>query len=325
MTKYKATDKKKQDIMVKHTKKKRKNGVLAYFMEKLVSEHLVSANTLELIKECNTFMMMVADENLEKKKQHKGNSCKNRFCPICAWKKARKDALALSVMMAYLKQEEKKEFIFLTLTAPNVSAEELNDEIKHYNQSFQRLMQRKEVRQVVKGYARKLEITYNEERDDYHPHFHVLIAVNKSYFTDTKQYISRDRWLELWQQVTKNPLITQVDVRKVRNGRDDKVYEIAKYSAKDSDYLQNQNVFEVFYNALKGKRLIVFSGLFKEAMTKFKNGELDDYKEKDMTKYVYAIMYNWGDKKYLELEKRLLTDDELQEVNGQLIDEKDVD
>ena len=325
MTKYKATDKKKQDIMVKHTKKKRKNGVLAYFMEKLVSEHLVSANTLELIKECNTFMMMVADENLEKKKQHKGNSCKNRFCPICAWKKARKDALALSVMMAYLKQEEKKEFIFLTLTAPNVSAEELNDEIKHYNQSFQRLMQRKEVRQVVKGYARKLEITYNEERDDYHPHFHVLIAVNKSYFTDTKQYISRDRWLELWQQVTKNPLITQVDVRKVRNGRDDKVYEIAKYSAKDSDYLQNQNVFEVFYNALKGKRLIVFSGLFKEAMTKFKNGELDDYKEKDMTKYVYAIMYNWGDKKYLEIEKRLLTDEELKEVNGQLIDEKDVD
>ncbi|WP_277580131.1 hypothetical protein [Staphylococcus equorum] len=44
-----------------------------------------------------------------------------------------------------------------------------------------------------------------------------------------------------------------------------------------------------------------------------------------MTKYVYAIMYNWGSKKYLELEKRLLTDAEMQEVNGQLIDEKDVD
>ena len=322
MTKYKTTNKKKQDIMVKHTKKKRKNGVLAYFMEKLVLEHLVSANTLELIKECNTFMMMIADENLEKKKQYKGNSCKNRFCPICAWKKARKDALALSVMMAYLKQEEKKEFIFLTLTAPNVSAEELNEEIKHYNHSFKKLMERKEVKAIVKGYARKLEITYNEERDDYHPHFHVLIAVNKSYFTDTKQYISRDRWLELWQQVTKNLLITQVDVRKVRNDRDDKVYEIAKYSAKDSDYLQNQNVFEVFYNSLKGKRLIVFSGLFKEAMKKFKNGELDDYKDKDKTKYVYAIMYNWGNKKYLELEKRLLTDEEIEEVNGKLIDER---
>src|SRR5699024_12539922 len=99
---------------------------------------------LEIVNKCNTIKIKVADEKLEKKKQHKRNTCKNRFCPICAWKKSRKDALALSVMMAYLKQEEKKEFIFLTLTAPNVPADELNDEIKHYNQSFQRLMQRKE-------------------------------------------------------------------------------------------------------------------------------------------------------------------------------------
>src|SRR5699024_7228655 len=325
MTKYKATDRKKQDIMVKHTKKKKKNGVLAYFMEKLVSENMVSANTLELIKECNTFMMMIADENFEKKKQHKGNSCKNRFCPICAWKKARKDAFALSVMMSYLKQEEKKEFIFLTLTAPNVPADELNDEIKHYNQSSQRLMQSKEVKIVVKGSARKLGISYNEERDDYHPHFPVLIAVNKSYFNNSWSYIKRDRWLELWQQVTKNPLITQVDVRKVRSLKENRIFEIAKYSTKDSDYLQNQKVFEVFYKALKGKRLIVFSGLFKEAMTKFKNGELDEYKEKDLTKYVYAIMYTWGGRDYLEMEKRYLTDEELEEINGKFIDEKEVD
>ena len=325
MIKYKATDKKKQDIMEKSTSKKRKNGVLAYFMEKLVLENLVTENTLRLIKECNTFMMMVADESMEKKKQHKGNSCKNRFCPICAWKKSRKDALALSVIMAYLKQEEQKEFIFLTLTAPNVPADELNEEIKHYNHSFKKLMERQEVKKVVKGYARKLEITYNEERDDYHPHFHVLIAVDKNYFNNSWSYIKRDRWLELWQQVTKNPLITQVDVRKVRNGRNDKVYEIAKYSAKDSEYLINQDVFEVFYNALKGKRLIVFSGLFKDAMTKFKNGELDHYKEKDRTEYVYAIMYNWGGRKYLEMEKRYLTDDELEEINGKLIDEKEID
>lgn len=325
MTKYNPKNKKNQDIMDKSTKKKRKNGVLAYFMERLVSENLVSENTLELVKECNTFMMMVADETLEKKKQHKGNTCKNRFCPICAWKKSRKDALALSVMMTYLKQEEKKEFIFLTLTAPNVEADELENEIKHYNHSFQKLMQRKEVKNIVKGYARKLEITYNEERDDYHPHFHILITVNKSYFTDTKQYINRDRWLELWQQVTKNPTITQVDVRKVRNSKDNKVFEIAKYSAKDSDYLINQEVFEVFYNALKGKRLIVYSGLFKKAMTKFKEGKLDEYKEKDLTKYVYAIMYNWGGKEYLEIEKRLLNDEELEEINGKLINEKEVD
>src|SRR5699024_12313871 len=122
----------------------------------------------------------------------------------------------------------------LTLTAPNVPAEELNDEIKHYNHSFKKLMERKEVKNIVKGYARKLEITYNEERDDYNPHFHVLIAVDKNYFNNSWSYIKRDRWLELRQQVTKNPLITQVDVSKVRSLKENSIFEIAKYSAKDS-------------------------------------------------------------------------------------------
>src|SRR5699024_6861978 len=103
MSKYTVKNKKKQDIMDKSTKKKRKKGVLAYCIEKLVAESLVSENTLELVKECNTVMMMVADETLKKKKQPKGNACKNRCCPICAWKKSRKDALALAVMRAYLK------------------------------------------------------------------------------------------------------------------------------------------------------------------------------------------------------------------------------
>src|SRR5699024_10558301 len=126
MSKYNPKNKKKQDIMDKSTKKKSKNGVLAYFMEKLVSENIVYESTLRHIKQCKTIMMIVADESMKKKKHHKVNTCKNRFCPICAWKKSRKDALALSVMMAYLKKEEKKELVFLTLSAPNVPADELN-------------------------------------------------------------------------------------------------------------------------------------------------------------------------------------------------------
>jgi len=334
--------------MDKYTKKKRKNQVLVKFIKSFVSEA-----SLELIEDCNTFMMFVSDEKLEKKKQHKGNSCKNRFCPICAWRKAKKDALALSVQMKYIKEEHQKEFIFLTLTAPNVSADELEDEIKHYNHSFKKLMERKEVKTIVKGYARKLEITYNKERfitekmykkaqdyydskglkvddnnpnyDTYHPHFHVLIAVNKSYFSDTKQYINRDRWLELWQQTTDNPAITQVDVRKVRENNNKEVSEVAKYSAKDSDYLVDEKVFETFYKALKGKRLIVQSGLFKESMKLWKEGKLDKYKEIDMTEYVYALMYKWGQGDYVEQEKRLLTEDEQKEINGQLFDEMEIE
>ncbi|EFF27283.1 replication protein [Enterococcus faecium E1679] len=269
-------------------------------------------------------VLMVADKTMEKTKLHRSNNCDNRFCPICAWKKSRKNALKISVLMQYLREEEKKEFVFLTLTAPNVKADELDDEIKHYNKSFQRLMQRKEVKSVVKGYVRKLEVTYNKERDDYHPHFHVILAVNKSYFTDTKAYIARDRWLELWQKSTKNNLITQVDVRKVKATDNKKeVSEIAKYSAKDSDYLEDEKVFDTFYKSLSGKRLIVYSGLFKDASKLYENKELEKYKELDPTQYIYQIFYHWGQQKYLETEKKLMTEDMQKEVNNQMLDEED--
>ncbi|HBG3196791.1 TPA: protein rep [Staphylococcus aureus] len=305
--------------MEKYTQKKLRNQLL----QTLIGKH-VSDKSFERIKECNTFLFMVADKTMEKTKLHRSNNCDNRFCPICAWKKSRKNALKISVLMQYLREEEKKDFVFLTLTAPNVKADELDDEIKHYNKSFQRLMQRKEVKSAVKGYVRKLEVTYNKERDDYHPHFHVILAVNKSYFTDTKAYISRDRWLELWQKSTKNNLITQVDVRKVKATDNKKeVSEIAKYSAKDSDYLEDEKVFDTFYKSLSGKRLIVFSGLFKDASKLYENKELEKYKELDPTQYIYQIFYHWGQQKYLETEKKLMTEDMQKEVNNQMLDEED--
>lgn len=305
-------------FMEKYTQKKLRNQLL----QPLIGKH-VSDKTFERIKECNTFLFMVADKTMEKTKLYRSNNCEHRFCPMCAWKKSRKNALKIGVLMQYLREEDNKEFVFLTLTAPNVKAEELNDEIKHYNKSFQRLMQRKEVKSVVKGYVRKLEVTYNKERDDYHPHFHVILAVNKSYFTDTKAYIARDRWLELWQQSTKNNLITQVDVRKVKVTDNKKeVSEIAKYSAKDSDYLEDEKVFDTFYKSLSGKRLIVYSGLFKDASKLYENKELEKYKQLDPTEYIYQIFYHWGQQKYIETEKKLMTEGMQKEVNNQMLEEE---
>ncbi|NKE86062.1 protein rep, partial [Staphylococcus arlettae] len=272
-------------------------------------------------EDCNTFLSFVADKTLEKQKLYKANSCKNRFCPVCAWRKARKDALGLSLMMQYIKQQEKKEFIFLTLTTPNVQNEQLEDEIKHYNKSFKKMVERKKVKSIIKGYVRKLEITYNKKRDDYNPHFHVLIAVNKSYFTDKRYYISQQEWLDLWRDVTGISEITQVQVQKIRQNNNKELYEMAKYSGKDSDYLINQKVFDAFYKSLKGKQVLVYSGLFKEAKKKLKNGDLDYLKEIDPTEYIYQIFYIWKQKEYLASELYDLTEQEKREINHKMIDE----
>ncbi|SCU06743.1 Replication protein [Staphylococcus aureus] len=276
---------------------------------------------MDLVQDCNTFLSFVADKTLEKQKLYKANSCKNRFCPVCAWRKARKDALGLSLMMQYIKQQEKKEFIFLTLTTPNVQNEQLEDEIKHYNKSFKKMVERKKVKSIIKGYVRKLEITYNKKRDDYNPHFHVLIAVNKSYFTDKRYYISQQEWLDLWRDVTGISEITQVQVQKIRQNNNKELYEMAKYSGKDSDYLINQKVFDAFYKSLKGKQVLVYSGLFKEARKLLKNGDLDYLKEIDPTDFIYQIFYIWKQKEYLASELHDLTEQEKRELNHQMIDE----
>ena len=55
-----------------------------------------------------------------------------------------------------------------------------------------------------------------------------------------KAYISQKEWLEMWRDVTGNSEITQVHIQKVKQNNNKELYEMAKYSGKDNDYLINQ-------------------------------------------------------------------------------------
>lgn len=337
-----------EEIIEKCTQKRLKNPKFNDYISPLISNKMG-----ELIKDCGTFLMLLGDLKLENKKLHSGNFCKNRFCPMCSWRLACKDSLEISILMEHLRKEENKDFIFLTLTTPNVTGDKLNEAIKDYNLAFKRLMQIKEIKTIVKGYIRKLEVTYQKEKyitkdlwklkkdyykkkgleigdlepnyNTYNPHFHIVLTVSKSYFTQTKQYISQERWLNLWRKATRNDSITQVDVRKAKINDYKEVYELAKYSAKDSDYLVSRPVFETFYKALKGKQVLVFSGLFKEAHKMYEKGELDIYKKKDEIQYFYMLYYNWHKKEYEESSLRELTIEEFEKINNKLISEMEIE
>lgn len=315
----------KNNTIEKCTKKKLKNPKFSSYIEPLISKKM-----MKLINECGDLLMFLSDFEMENKKLHKGSFCKNRFCPMCSWRMACKDSLKISILMEHLKKDGNKEFIFLTLTAPNVKGDKLEEEIRKYNKSFDKLMKRNEVKNIVKGYIRKLEVTYNSDMssksyDTYHPHFHVVIAVNKTYFKKSDLYINQQRWLELWQEATGDSSITQVDVRKSRANNLKEVYELAKYSAKDSDYLISRPVFETFYKALKGKRFIVYGGLFSEANIMYENGELDCYKVRDEIEYVYMMCYQWKQREYENTKIRELTPEEKKQFNKNLVDVIEID
>ncbi|MGR4025233.1 protein rep, partial [Bacillus sp. ZZQ-131] len=102
--------------------------------------------------------------------------------------------------------------------------------------------------------------------------------------------------------------------------------EVAKYSAKDYEMSVSQEVFDVFYLALKGRQLIVYGGLLKDYAKKYEDGELDKYKSTDKNEYYYRLIAMWNkDLMKFEQEYQELSESEKQEYNGHLINEVDVE
>ncbi|MGL5543307.1 MAG: protein rep, partial [Fusobacteriaceae bacterium] len=101
------------------------------------------------------------------------------------------------------------------------------------------------------------------------------------------------------------------------------VMELATYSAKSNDILYSKSVFDVFYNALKGKRLIVFNGLFKEVLKQYKNGELRDFEESDSVIYIAMEWYKYMAQKGYELFR--IDDIQISDLQKLYIDEVEID
>lgn len=233
------------------------------------------------------------------KKLTKASFCKERLCVGCQMRRSLKCfATTTKIMHWILNEHPKMQFIFLTLTVPNVPLEQLEDTVSHLFDSWKKLTNRRGVKRIMKGYLRCLEITFNHKRNDYHPHFHALIVVNKSYFTD-KTYIKRNDWLKLWKESTQQPGITQVDVRKVKADTEEDLAkacaEIAKYSTKtwstaskksNRQFMNEQmeldfgveghlwiredaettaDIVVDLASILKGRRLLQYGGLMRDA------------------------------------------------------------
>lgn len=328
------------DLTGKYTPKKDLNRKATAYIEKHVT-----VKSIVRFETCSEFLLFLTNEEKSVKRLHKTYACENRFCPICTWKTAKKDAIKLSVMFDAVKEIESKEFLFLTLTSPNCGAEELSEELDRFNKAINKLFKRRNVARVVKGYVRKIEVTTDQEQfitakafkrkknyfemrglkvgdpnptfNTYNPHVHAVVVVNKSYFNKANEFISKEEWLTMWQECMEDKSITQVDAKKVRaTGNSNAVLEIAKYAAKGSDLYHSETVFDTFYTALKGRQLLVYSGMMKDYAKKYEAGDLDRFKEKDENVYTHLLRSLWKGSKY-DSKLRELSLEEFEKFNKQ--------
>jgi len=301
----------------------------------------------DLCATCLLFKVMSDDS----KKLHSAHFCQVRLCAMCSWRRE----LKVKSQLGQVVEEasiEKYRFLLLTLTCKNVSGEELSATIDNLFASYQRLFQLSRIRKSVVGWFRALEIThdtkrkitkkmYNERKDYYirhglqagdpnpnfnmyHPHFHVMLAVEPDYFKDPNKYIEHEEWQAMWKQsmrVNYNPM---VNIKIVRNIKGKGIKETAKYTVKEVDYIVHEDkpltdeIVRTLDRALHARRLVAYGGLLRQIHKRLNLDEnidaevnIDGEEEtiKNEPKYLQEYKWSVGYKNYVLVETNI-------DVNG---------
>lgn len=236
------------------------------------------------------------------------SSCRVRLCPICTWRRSLKIFAQTKEIVDTIAERYGYRWVMLTLTIKSVDAANLSSCLDQLLQGWNRLMQLKAVKAVCKGWYRSLEIVHdcnpfitqamwdgdkerhiksrkawykahgykvgdvNPNYDLYHPHFHALICVSPSYFAG-RAYIKQAAWGELWQDALRVDYVPRVDIRSVKGATMEEissaVCEVAKYAAKDSDYIVPDDwdltveTVKTLDAALNGRRLVAYGGIMR--------------------------------------------------------------
>lgn len=285
----------------------------------------------EKVCDCAECLAFRRDNETGRLRLYQAYFCKVRLCPMCAWRRSLKIAYHNKLIVEEANRQYRPAWIFLTLTVKNVEGDHLKQTITDMMQGFRKLFQYKKVKSGTLGFFRALEITKNHEENTYHPHFHVLIPVKRSYFTG-KSYIKQAEWTSLWKRAMKLDYTPIVHVQRVKGKKgidaeaiekevreameeQKAILEISKYPVKDTDVIRGNEVTEenldtVYYldGALASRRLIGYGGILKEIhqelnLTDAEDGDLIriEEDEDEVANETFEVMAHWhvGIKNYI--------------------------
>lgn len=218
------------------------------------------------------------------------NFCRLRICPMCQ----RRRSLKVGAEFHRIMDDLSCSWVHLVLTVPNCSSDMLSNLLDTMQIVSSRLFRYAPIKKAFNGLFRCTEITYNSYRGDYHPHFHCLVAVDKSYFTSRK-YIKADivrrvwtalmtacqsgvdvrrksdKWIDEYISTFDDSLLYQIHMRKADSSA---VAEVAKYCVKPLDIgLSGHALYEPLCNiffALHSRRLIQTYGNVRESAHKLR-------------------------------------------------------
>lgn len=193
------------------------------------------------------------------------NYCNNRFCLVCS---GIKSSVLFSKYGKIIESWENKHF--LTLTVPNCIESDLENTINKMLKAIRKINDK--YRKQAKKYnleklksIRKLEITYNERLNSYHPHLHFIF-----YNKDQAEYILKN-WLIIFNEANEK-------AQDLRKADEKSVFELFKYITKLITKQSNKyghipaRNLDVIFRVMHNRRSIQIQG-FKALKIDLEKGE----------------------------------------------------
>ncbi len=142
--------------------------------------------------------------------------CHDRLCKPC---QAARGRLIRNNIAAHAERDHRR-YRFLTLTQPHSSLP-LDDQIESLYRRFKALRRTRFWRRYITGGVAFLEVTYNAERQEWHPHLHAIIEGS---------YVPGPELTHVWSTLHDHPHV-HTHIRAVRDGQEVLRY-VAGYASK---------------------------------------------------------------------------------------------
>lgn len=256
------------------------------------------------ILHCNDFLqvMQFADKNTTQRLL-RSNSCMSRFCNICSHKKARVDGLVfmLADMLVDYQTDYRYERWHLSLGCENCPGDSLRKTIQGLTSACTKFL-----RYRCENYYRKLEITYNEDNNTYHPHLHILIYDDTPY--DVVPYWRKLGTIkkDFGAYLAKEPRISHgyswamAECKQVDD--DEYIREMTKYVTKDCFVIPKTVPYLV--PACKGLRFVAVRGVLKPLLV-IARKLIADMRQEDLialqNQYDHQLIsYAWHNGQYFQ-------------------------
>ena len=250
-------------------------------MQKLLAG--VEGDDIERIRErmadCGLWLIFnhtKPDERERTFKLYQASFCRVRTCPFCQWRRSMLyTAKMLEAMPKIIETYPTMRILHLTLTLRNVDISELRETIAVLNKAWNRLNMRKQVKQIVRGYVKSIEVT-RSATGEAHPHIHALLMVPKYYFERKQYYITKDKWIEMWSKALRADYLPSISVQACRQaqGYEKIIREVVKYATKPQDLLQDADWLVSYIRQVRNLRFFSTGGIVKEIL-----GELEQENE----------------------------------------------